>query len=277
MWAFSSARYAQGAREIGPVRVNLMRSVVGSILFGSISLLVAGGWPFRGLGTARLAWLFASALCAYAFADNLFFASTRRLGIATALSIATTYPLWAAVYGVVGRGEALGPPRIAGMLLSVGGVIALVRIGGASHAGRMDLGGAALALLTAILWACSAATVKVGAQDLPFWQIAAIRYTFAVGLLLPQLWLHGKPQPHASVPRVAHRLVPAFVCDVGIGSILYVVGLKYSDLAVAATLSAMSPLASLPIAIAMGEERWNLHRALAVGVTVTGVVILVIS
>ena len=60
---------------------------------------------------ARAAGSGSSVLCAYGFADNVFFASARRVGITTALAIASSYPLWAALVGVVWRRRALRPRR----------------------------------------------------------------------------------------------------------------------------------------------------------------------
>jgi drug/metabolite transporter (DMT)-like permease len=60
-----------------------------------------------------------------------------------------------------------------------------------------------------------------------------------------------------------------------IGSSLFVYGLNHSDLAIGATLTSLAPLISVPIAIAAGEERWNLARLSAVALTVTGAIVLV--
>ena len=68
----------------------------------------------------------------------------------TALSIASSYPLWAALVGSLASGEPFGPLRATGTLLCVGGVIALVRLapsqepGAPGTRGRADLGGLVL-------------------------------------------------------------------------------------------------------------------------------------
>jgi drug/metabolite transporter (DMT)-like permease len=70
-------------------------------------------------------------------------------------------------------------------------------------------------------------------------------------------------------------LAPAIAADGLLGSSLYVYGLSHSDLAVGATLTSLAPLISVPIAIALGEERWNGRRVAAVAMTVAGAVTLV--
>ena len=94
-WAYATTRYALASRDVSPIRVNLARMLVSLPIF--LGLGLATGSLGRGLTSASLGWLGLSTLCSYALADNLFFAAARRLGVSSALAIASTYPLWAAV------------------------------------------------------------------------------------------------------------------------------------------------------------------------------------
>jgi drug/metabolite transporter (DMT)-like permease len=212
-------------------------------------------------------------LCSYAFADVLFFSAARRIGISTALSIASIYPLWAAAYGALVRHEAFGLGRAAGTLLCIVGVIALVRL---SHrkTEKADFIGVAMCVVTSIMWAGNTITIKIGSEGLSISQVNMIRFAIAIVLLaIPVL---ARPQPpHPPVLKVWRRLVPAIFLDAIVGSIAYVYGLSHTDLAVGATLSSLSPLISVPIAIWMGEEQWSAARFVAVTATVAGVVVLI--
>src|SRR4029079_10772957 len=84
-WAYASARYALAAREVSPVRVNLVRMLAAWPVFIAIGL--GQGTLGRGLSPRPLGWLTLSTLCSYALADNLFFAAARRLGVSSALAI----------------------------------------------------------------------------------------------------------------------------------------------------------------------------------------------
>src|SRR5258706_8452116 len=105
LWAFASARYAQASRTLGSPRVNLVRALIVLPLFLGATLLVDGTAVLRGVSLGHATWLLGSVLCSYALADSLFFAAARRIGISTALAIASSYPLWAAALGVAGRGR----------------------------------------------------------------------------------------------------------------------------------------------------------------------------
>jgi drug/metabolite transporter (DMT)-like permease len=122
-----------------------------------------------------------------------------------------------------------------------------------------------------VLWAANGVSVK-RATGLDVYQANAVRYGIAFVVLAPQAFSSRGPMEPLStfVP-----ILPAILADAVFGSFCFVYGFTHSDLAVAATLTSLAPLISLPIAIALGEETWSLARVLAVGTIVSGVVLLV--
>src|SRR5439155_21311282 len=191
-WAFASTRYAQASRDVGSQRVNFARALVVVPIYAAVLFAQRGTRAFDGVDGAHAGWMLMSVMCSYALADGLFFAAARRLGISTALSIASSYPLWAALAGALVRGEKFGPPRIAGTLLCVGGVVALVRLHAGASAGsngkrRADPLGVALAIGTSVLWAGNSFSIKEASIGLGVWQVNTVRYAMALVLLAAQL------------------------------------------------------------------------------------------
>lgn len=285
LWAFASTRYALGSRTVGSARVNLTRASTVLPIFLLATLLTTHGHPLRDVTAARAGWLGLSVLCAYAFADNLFFAAARRVGVTTALAIASSYPLWAALAGVVWRGEPFGPWRAAGTLFCVGGVIALVVLAPQSadeqpHArstARAARQGILLALLTSVLWAGNSVSTKLGATGLFAWQANLVRFAIAWPILAATSALLRRPAGDARAARAVYRsLVPVSLAEACVGSSLFVYGLAHTDLAVGATLSSLAPLMSVPFALFYREERWSLPRFCAVAATVAGAIVLVV-
>jgi len=293
-WAFASTRYAQASRDVGSQRVNLARAIVVLPIYAAVLFASRGARSLDGVDGAHAGWMLMSVACSYALADGLFFAAARRLGISTALSIASSYPLWAALAGALVRGEAFGPARVGGTLLCVGGVVALVRLhasasGGASggagsgagaSAGekrRADPLGVALAVGTSVLWAGNSFSIKEASAGLDVWQVNAVRYAMALVLLAAQVAIMRVPDARPAPARGWPALVPAILIDALLGSVLYVIGLSNTDLAVGSTLSSLAPLISVPFAIALGEEKWSASRFAAVTATVAGIVLLVAS
>ncbi len=281
-WAFGSVRYAQASRTMGGAYVNLLRGLLATGIYTTYAFARRGTDLYVGVDLGHTAWLLGSIVGSYAVGDNVFLAAASRAGLSTALSIGCTYPLWAALAAALWGGEPFGPQHALGTLLAIGGVIALVRMQGHGRAasvektspGRRTIG-VMLAVLTSGFWALNSYGVKRGAAGLPLDQANAIRFGMSLFLLAPQAFLMRRPDPQASILGGWRRLVPVALAEVLVGSVTYVYGISNSPLAVGATLSSLAPVISLPIAIMFGEERWDWRRAMAVGATTLGVVVLV--
>ncbi len=286
LWAFASTRYAQASRAVGSARVNLTRASAVLPVFAVATLVTTRGHVLAGIDGTRAAWLGLSVLCAYGFADNVFFAAARRVGVTTALAIASSYPLWAAFAGALWRGERFGLARAAGTLLCVCGVIALIVLAPQAadehphaHSSRREArDGILLALLTSVLWAGNTVSVKLGGTGITPWHANLIRFLIAWPILAATSALTTRPAKDDAVARGAYRaLVPVALAEACVGSTLFVYGLAHTDLAVGATLSSLAPLMSVPFALLYHEERWSPPRFAAVTATVAGVVILIVG
>lgn len=280
-WAFASARYAEASRGASGVRVNLVRAIVASLVWSGALLALQGIAPLRQVSLGQALFLAGSIACSYAVGDNIFFAAARRIGISAALAIATIYPLWAALYGVLFRAEPFGLQRALGLACCLAGIAALLaqsRQTSAASAGTPKAGlvGVALALVTSLFWAGNAVCLKLGGEGLSLYVVNALRFCVGMLLLAVQLPLE-KRSPNAAPPSLralALALWLPLLADTGLGSICYTYGITHTDLALGATLSSLSPLVALPIAAAYGSEPITLAKVLAVVVTVGGIVLL---
>lgn len=285
-WAFASTRYAEVARTAGAVRVGLLRAASASVLW-LVALGLGEGLSALGQIDAQHALCLAgSIVCSYALGDRIFFAAAVRIGVSSALAIATIYPIWAALYGTLLRGEPLGPLRALGIACCLLGVSAVLQLSRAATerteratTQKGPLWGAALALLTSLFWAGNAVFLKLGAEGLSLAQANSLRFPCGVLLLLLQLPLargaRAPSPPSPSFAALAQRLALPLLADTGLGSICFVYGIAHTDLALGATLSSLSPLVALPIAVVLGTERVSAGKVVAVCVTLLGVVLLV--
>jgi drug/metabolite transporter (DMT)-like permease len=277
-WAFASTRYSDVARDQGAVRVGLVRALTASMLWLLWLALSDGLGSLAEVGAVRALCLTGSIVCSYALGDRVFFAASARMGVPSALAIATIYPLWAALYGTFARGEALGPRRILGIaccLIGVSAVLWMSRAPGPKA--DAPLLGAALALLTSLFWAGNAVLLKQGADGLSIYQANGFRYSVGVFLLLAQLPFARRAAPvePLSLGLLTRRLALPLFADAGLGSVCFVYGIANTDLALGATLSSLSPLVALPIAVVLGTERVSGGKVGAVCLTLAGVVLLV--
>lgn len=284
LWAFGSTRYALGSRTIGSARVNLTRATVVLPVYALATLVSTRGHVFAGIGGRAAVWLAASVLCSYAFADNVFFAAARRVGVTTALAIASSYPLIAALVGALFGKERFGLLRAGGTSLCVGGVIALIVLAPQAadehehqqSSAKEARQGILLALLTSLLWAGNTVATKHGGAGLDPWQANLARFLCAWPILAVTSALTKPASDDRAATRGAYlMLIPVSLAEACVGSTLFVYGLTHTDLATGATLSSLAPLISVPFALFYREERWSAKRFGAVAATVAGVIALV--
>ncbi len=270
--------------------VNFMRASL-SFPFFLVAALAMG--PEGGLGqvtTARAGWLLLSVVGSYVVGDALFLSGATLLGVPVALAIASTYPLWSALAGWLFLGQSVGPAGLAGVVLVVAGVATVVRYrgSGAGDAARAEspaaglrnapghVTGVLLAGATSLFWALNTFAIARGGADLPVAGVNTFRMGFAVALMpLGRLLLGGRG-PTLLVPlRDMRRVWPVFLLESVGGTALFVVGLTHAPLAVAAALTSLAPVLSVPFAVLIGKERIGGRVLLGIVVVTAGIVLLV--
>lgn len=270
--------------------VNFMRASL-SFPFFLVAALAMG--PEGGLGqvtTARAGWLLLSVVGSYVVGDALFLSGASLLGVPVALAIASTYPLWSALAGWLFLGQSVGPPGLAGVVLVVAGVATVVRYRGAGAGDAVRAGspvagirsapghvtGVLLAGATSLFWALNTFAIARGGADLPVAGVNTFRMGFAVALMPLGRLLLGRRGPTLLVPlRDMRRVWPVFLLESVGGTALFVVGLTHAPLAVAAALTSLAPVLSVPFAVLIGKERIGGRVLLGIVVVTAGIVLLV--
>ncbi|MFL5813495.1 MAG: EamA family transporter [Bdellovibrionia bacterium] len=294
-WALGSAGYSRLAREHSPFAVNLARGMIGLLLFFLTALAagalethsVSGAWSaFSVLDARHIGWLGLSMFASYGFGDSVFLMSTRALGIPTALTIASTYPLITSAWGAFVDHEWLSVTQTAGLLVTVAGVAFVILSAPRptqtdSHANDAALKrpsrstGFMLAFFVAFLWALNSYCVTRGGQGITAPVGNTVRMTSAVLLCL----IIGKvayPKERITLPQsVFRRWGWLFVLEAFGGSYFFVFGLAHSSIAVGSTLVALAPVISVPVALALRLETFSWKRTAAVITVVFGLFLLV--
>jgi drug/metabolite transporter (DMT)-like permease len=286
-WAGASTIYAQTAAEIGALRTNFLRCLLVLPLFVLSALWLSGPAALFSVPTPQLGWLVLSTICSYVVGDLVFYLAAQRLGIPTALAIASIYPLWAALFGVLSLGERVGPLRAGGTIACIAGVAWLVRQQGPARvsahqpAGRRWpwLPGVGLALLASLFWAGNSYSIRRGTVGISLLVANSLRFSLSTLTLGLSDWLgrrFGRQQPTVRRPlnQIPRRFYIAAILESYGGSSIFVYGLAHSDLSVAAPLSSLAPLFSVPIGLIMGTESVSLRRLAAIALTVAGLILL---
>lgn len=265
-----------------------MRASLSLPIFLAVALVQG---PEGGLGdvtAGRAGWLLVSVVGSYLVGDALFLSSARLVGVPVALAIASTYPLWSAFAGWAFLGQTVAPLGLAGVGLVVAGVVTVLRRRGETTQGdgpgstggvrlvSSSATGVLLAGATSLFWALNTFAVTRGGTGLPVAGVNTFRMGFAVALLpLGRLLLRGRGVPLLVPAREMRRAWPVFILESVGGTALFVVGLTHSPLAVAAALTSLAPVLSVPFAFAIGKERIGGRVLAGIFVVTAGIVLLV--
>jgi drug/metabolite transporter (DMT)-like permease len=290
-WVIGSSVYAHLSKRFAPAAINFNRALVALPLFLAASLLQYGQVraSLDALGPAALGnralWLSLSILMSYALGDVFFLWSTLSIGFPTAQAIGALYPLWAALGGLVFLNEPLTARKAAGIALAISGTITVVLAGRKRertpphdrttilrHYGI----GVGLALVTSLFWAMNSFAGGRGGNGMNPAFANVIRMPVAL-LICP---IMARLQTGPGVPLLMgradyRRYLAFFAIEAFGGSYLYIYGLSHSSVAVGATLTSLAPVVAVPVAVALGWERFSLPTTAAVLLVVGGVVLLV--
>lgn len=274
-WAVTSLLVRTVCPPLNSVAVSVLRSLIGGGLLLAWVLTTGGLAQLGAMSRQTFALLSGSIVLAIAVGDVLFFESARLLGLARAMTVSMTYPLMSAVLAAAFLGEPVTARVIAGSLVTLSGLALIVwtRPADGPREERTRLGLAA-ATAAAAAWAVSLLVLKPAMSSLDPITTQAVRLPLAGLLLMATPWGWGAPGLMARAGRgVLARVGFLGVITAG-SSVLFVTGVKYADIAVAAVLSSTAPLFAIPLGLLFLGERLTARAVLGTLVTVAGLAIL---
>jgi len=231
-------------------------------------------------------------MASYAFGDSLFLMATKYMGAPGALAIASIYPMWSALGGVVFKGEVLTVAHVTGISIIIAGTVAVILAG--SH--KREVAGAdfqvqdaarkrrwamrqwigpALAVGCSLCWALNSVAVSRLGASLNSSYVNLLRFVMGAFLCpLVGIAMHG-PKSFKMIPKKEFvPASPAFLVECTLGPLFYVYGLSHSSLAVGAALTSLAPVISVPLALMLGREHFSLVKTIGVVAVILGAWIL---
>ncbi len=270
-WALCAILWRNIGETISPLSMNLYRGVI-SCLFLTAALLVLGPAP---MSASDLLFLGLSGVLGIALGDTFFFMSLMNLGPRLVSLMGTLTPVLVTLLAVTFLGEKPTLMVIAGMVLTVAGIIWVLR----EKTPRDQIIknkslGIRYGLLSMICMAAGVILTKIGVTSVPTMQATLIRLLGGVAGLL--CWgcltrtLKDWTIPFHNTRLFKQIFLVVLISTFG-GFWLFVVALKYVDAAVAGTLSATTPLFVLPLAAIMLKEKISLQASLGAVIVVGGI------
>jgi drug/metabolite transporter (DMT)-like permease len=272
-WAITSLLARTLMPHYGSVTINAVRSgLAGALLLACVVVTDGPGVLVRMSGPTFLS-LVVSIVAAIGIGDSVFFESTRAIGLGRAMTIATTYPIGAAVLAAALYGEQITTPIAAGTLLTLGGVALIVGVRPEARPERLWFG-VGTAVVASVAWAVSTVMMKTPLHEIEPLTAQAIRLPLASALLWLTPWTRGAAAALRQGGRGPLVRMGALSLITAASSVLFVASLKYAGVAVGAVLSSTAPLFALPLGVIFLGERASAWTLLGALVTVAGIVVL---
>jgi drug/metabolite transporter (DMT)-like permease len=272
-WSITSLLARTLMPHYGSVTINAVRSgIAGALLVGCVVLTDGPAVLVAMSGTTFLI-LVVSIVAAIGIGDSVFFESTRAIGLGRAMTIATTYPIGAALMAAALYGERITAPIAAGTLLTLGGVALIVSVRSEARPERLWFG-VGTAVVASVAWAVSTVMMKTPLQEIEPLTAQAVRLPLASALLFLTPWTRGAASALRQGGRSPLVRIGALSVITAASSVLFVASLKYAGVAVGAVLSSTAPLFALPLGVMFLGERVSAGTVLGALVAVAGIVVL---
>jgi drug/metabolite transporter (DMT)-like permease len=272
-WSVTSLLVRTLMPHYGSVMINAVRSGLAGVLLLLVVALTEGPGVLTAISATTFAVLMVSIVAAIGIGDSVFFESTRAIGLGRAMTIATTYPVGAALLAAVLYGERITTPIALGTLLTLVGVALIVGVRPEAPPERLWFG-LGTAVVASAAWAVSTVMMKTPLNEVAPLTAQAIRLPVASVLLFCTPWAQGARTALPAAGRGPLLRIGVLGVITAASSVLFVAGLKYAGVAIGSVLSSTAPLFALPLGVAFLDERitgWTVAGAL---VAVAGIVIL---
>jgi drug/metabolite transporter (DMT)-like permease len=272
-WSITSLLARTLMPHYSSVAINAIRSGVAGTLLLACVVVVDGPAALVAMSGTTFVVLVVSIVAAIGIGDTVFLESTRAIGLGRAMTIATTYPIGAAVMAAALYGERITTPIATGTLLTLGGVALIVGARTEARPERLWFGVGA-AVVASVAWAVSTVMMKTPLHEIEPLTAQAIRLPLASALLFVTPWARGTGAALRTSGRGPLLRMGALSVITAASSVLFVASLKYAGVAIGSVLSSTAPLFALPLGVIFLGERVSAWTVLGALVAVGGIVVL---
>ena len=277
MWALTSLLVRRLGASYSMMTINAVRvSASGLLLFG-LSFAGTARAEITAMSMTTFLLVASSTVIAAGIGDSIFFECVRVLGLGRAMTVASSYPLLAAGFAAVLLGERITLRAALGAVVTLLGLVLILGVRGRGRGGearRASRRGVAGALFVAVLWALSAILMKPAMHDLSPLTAQGVRLPIVALFLWVTPWARtGLPALRGAGRAIVAPLVVLSALT-AVSSLMWVAGLKYSDVVVATVLSSTSPMFALVLGALFLGERLTPSAVAGALLTVAGIVVL---
>ncbi len=264
-WALTGLFFAEAARRIGSLRVNLLRLPIALALLSAA--LATGERPFNGLDAVRVGYLAASGVVGLVVGDLAYFGALRRIGTRQASLLMSLAPAFATLAALPLLGEWPAPRALAGVVVTLAGVAWVVGEPRGSDTAVIEPARAvALGVLGAACQGTGLVLAKLGmAGSVPPLTATWLRIAVATSLIWALVALAGRARGLGATDALRRAVWPVAggaVFGPFVGVWCSLIAARHAEVGVAATIMATTPILVIPL-VAVTERYRPTPRALA--------------
>jgi drug/metabolite transporter (DMT)-like permease len=272
-WTCSALAFTAAGRRIGSVPLNLLRLVI------ALALSVTAGWFVRGLAlptdasAANWFWLALSGVAGFFVGDLCLFRAYLVIGPRVTLLILSLVPPTSALLGLAVLGERMSMLAVAGMVLTLAGIVWVI-LEGRPPERRLAQTLTAPGILLAL---GSVAGQSAGMADYHPFAAAQIRMMAAMAMFIVLFFaIRAWPRVYRAVRHPGGMAYTAMGALVGpfLGVWFMLVAIKSTYLGIATTIIATMPILILPFAVVLHRERVSPRAIAGAVLAVIGVAML---
>ncbi|MBI2184197.1 MAG: DMT family transporter [Thaumarchaeota archaeon] len=275
--AASSALYRIGVKQADPLHANIGR-IWATTLIVLLSLLLTGQFSsYLSMPTGAIVLAGLSGLVGMGIGDTFYFLGIRSIGVARAVPLTFTYPLFTTIAALLFLGEELTSTVVAGTFLILTGLW-LLTSRGASDDTKFQKKGVAAAMIAAILWATGITLMAAVVKTVDPYPATAMRMTVSAVVFTSFV-------PFTGGLREMKKLSQRSWLTMSIGGVMALIigwillGYSLSDIgaARAVPLSSVSPLFSVAIGLLFFKEQVTWKIPAGTLLSVIGTVLVTIG
>jgi DME family drug/metabolite transporter len=281
-WTVSALLYRKALSETKPISANIIRLTLTSVVL--LVFLVAVGMlgVLTSLPTNVAVLASVSGIIGLGFGDTLYMVSLKMIGVARAVPVTCTYPLFSLVWVALFAGQPVTWSVALGAVIILAGVwlLSLEEERGTLGSRRSVLvKGLTVALITALLWSVSIAMMDLAVEKTPnlsdAFAINTLRVlTIAVSLAVAAPFLDKSRSFLRMRRRTVATLVGGGIVALGLGWFLLAYSFIDTSAARAVPISSATPLFSTLAGTLLLHEKVNAKNVMGSIIIVAGIFII---
>ncbi len=280
-WAVAGLMTEKTSKKADPTELNLIVKFFGFFMISIVSAAAGGNLIPLGVPGETWLWLSLSGIIGFALGDVFLFRAYHLLGAKIALLIFTVNPVITAVLGFFLFGETLTFTNVLGMaLVLVGVAIVILEPIGRRFQFRFTSKGVIAGFLAALGQSLANLLSKQGmAGGLDVFTTTQVRLIAAIPVIYLLVRTSRKPSTLGVFKDkliLSETLLNTFLGTV-VGVSFSMTAIVHTKLAIASTLTSVSPIMVIPISVIFLRQKLDLRELFGALISVIGIAVLFIQ